>query len=94
MFFVCFNLNLQLYMLLWITLSRHVFCFFLVLLLEHHSSRNRGDDHEDGATYMLITRFNRGDSFPYGFEPNGFPSGSKLKGKLSPRSDPIQFERK
>ena len=35
----------------------------------------------------------RGDSFPFDFEPNGVPFGSKSKGKL-PRSDPIQFERK
>ena len=38
--------------------------------------------------------YDRGDSFPFDFEPNGFPSGSKPKGKLSPRSEPIQFERK
>ena len=36
----------------------------------------------------------RGDSFPFDFEPNGIPFGSKSKGKLSPRSYPIQFERK
>ena len=36
----------------------------------------------------------RGDSFPLDFEPNGIPFVSKLKGKLSPRSDTIQFERK
>ena len=36
----------------------------------------------------------RGDSFPSDFEPNGIPFGSKSKGKLSPRSYPIQFERK
>ena len=35
-----------------------------------------------------------GDSFPFEFEPNGIPFGSKLKGKLSPRSYPIQCERK
>ena len=33
------------------------------------------------------------DSFPFNFEPNGIPFGSKLKGKLSPRSYPIQCER-
>ena len=42
--------------------------------------------------------YDRGDSFPVDFEPNGipfgFPFGSKSKGKLSPRSYPIQFERK
>ena len=38
--------------------------------------------------------YDRGDSFPFDFEPNGIPFGSKLKGKLSPRSYPIQFERK
>ena len=38
--------------------------------------------------------YDRGDSFPFDFEPNGIPFGSKSKGKLSPRSDPIQFERK
>ena len=35
-----------------------------------------------------------GDSFPFDFEPNGKPFGSKSKGKLSPRSYPIQVERK
>ena len=38
--------------------------------------------------------YDRGDSFPFDFEPNGFPFGLKLKEKLSPRSYPIQFERK
>ena len=36
----------------------------------------------------------RGENFPFNFEPNGFPFGSKLTGKLSPRSYPIQCERK
>ena len=35
-----------------------------------------------------------GDSFRFDFEPNGIPFGSISKGKLSPRSYPIQFERK
>ena len=39
-------------------------------------------------------RYDRGDSFPFDFEPNGIPFGSKSKGQLSPRSYPIQFERK
>ena len=38
--------------------------------------------------------YDRGDSFPFDFEPNGNPFGSKSKGKLSPRSYPIQCERK
>ena len=38
--------------------------------------------------------YDRVDSFPFDFEPNGIPFGSKSKGKLSPRSYPIQFERK
>ena len=37
--------------------------------------------------------YDRGDSFPFNFESNGIPFGSKSKGKLSPRSYPIQFER-
>ena len=36
----------------------------------------------------------RGDSFPFDFEPNGIPHGSKLNGKLSLRACSIQFERK
>ena len=36
----------------------------------------------------------RGDSFPADFEPNETIFGLKSKGKLSPRSYPIQFERK
>ena len=35
-----------------------------------------------------------GDSFPFDFEPNGIPFGSKSEGKLSPRPYPIQCERK
>ena len=38
--------------------------------------------------------YDRGDSFPFDFEPNGTPFGSKSKGKLSPRSYPIHCERK
>ena len=34
--------------------------------------------------------YDRGDSFPFDFEPNG----SKSKGKRSPRSYPIQWESK
>ena len=35
-----------------------------------------------------------GDSFPFDFEPNVIPFGSKLKGKLSSQPYPIQCERK
>ena len=35
-----------------------------------------------------------GDSFPFDFEPDGISFGSNSKGNLSPRSYPIQFERK
>ena len=28
--------------------------------------------------------YDRGDSFPFDFEPNGIPFDSKLKGKRSP----------
>ena len=38
--------------------------------------------------------YDRGDGFPFDFEPNGIPFGSKSKGKLSPRSYTIQYERK
>ena len=38
--------------------------------------------------------YDRGDSFPFDFEPNGNTFSSKSRGKLSPRSYPIQFERK
>ena len=38
--------------------------------------------------------YDRGDSFPFDFEPIGFPFGSKYKGKLSPRLYPFQYERK
>ena len=38
--------------------------------------------------------YDRGDSFPFDFEPNGIPFGSKSKGKLSRRSYSIQYERK
>ena len=38
--------------------------------------------------------YDRGDSFLFDFKPNRIPFGSKSKGKLSPRSNPIQFEGK
>ena len=38
--------------------------------------------------------YDRGDKFSFDFEPNGIPFGSKSKGKLSPRSYPIHYERK
>ena len=38
--------------------------------------------------------YDRGDSFPFDFKPNEIPFGPKSKRKLSPRSNPIQFERK
>ena len=38
--------------------------------------------------------YDRGDSFPFDFEPNGIPFDSKSKGNLSLRSYPIQCERK
>ena len=37
--------------------------------------------------------YDRGDGFVFKFEPNGVRFGSKSKGKPSPRSYPIQFER-
>ena len=38
--------------------------------------------------------YDRGDSFPFDFEPNVIPFGSESEGKLSPRSYRIQCERK
>ena len=38
--------------------------------------------------------YDLGDRFPFDFESNGLPFGSKSKRKLSPRSDPIEFERR
>ena len=38
--------------------------------------------------------YDRGKSFPFDFEPNEIPFGSKLKYKLLRRSYTIQFERK
>ena len=37
--------------------------------------------------------YDRGDSFPFDFEPKGFPLGSKSKGKLLSWSYPMQCER-
>ena len=38
--------------------------------------------------------YDRDDSFPFDFEPNEIPFGAKSRGELSPRSYPIQCERK
>ena len=35
--------------------------------------------------------YDRGDSFHFDFEPNGIRFGSKSIGKLSPRSNSVQF---
>ena len=35
--------------------------------------------------------YDRGDSFPFNFEPNAIPFGSKWKGKMSPRSYSFEF---
>ena len=43
---------------------------------------------------FTLMGYDRGDSSAYDFEPNGIPFGSKSKGKLSPRSYPIQCERR
>ena len=40
------------------------------------------------------TEYDRGDSFPSDFEPNGIPFGSKLQRKRSPRAYSVRFERK
>jgi len=46
------------------------------------------------VSFALNGIWPHGDSFPFDFEPNGLPFGSKSKGKLSPWSYPIQCERK
>ena len=38
--------------------------------------------------------YDRGDSFPFDFEPNGIAFSSKSNGKLSPQPYLIRFERK
>ena len=38
--------------------------------------------------------YDRDDSFPFDFKPNGSPFGSKSKGKRSPRTHPYEFGRK
>ena len=38
--------------------------------------------------------YDRGDSIPFDFEPNGIQFGSKSNGKLSLRSYPLQIEGK
>ena len=37
--------------------------------------------------------YDHSDSFPFDFEPNRILFGTKSKGKLSPRSYPILYER-
>ena len=41
-----------------------------------------------------LMEYDRDDTFPFDFEPNGIQSGSELKIKLSPRSYSIQFRNK
>ena len=53
--------------------------------------------HSEEIDYQFLSNlleYDRGDSFPFNFEPNEIPFGSKSKGKLSPRSYPIQCKRK
>ena len=44
--------------------------------------------------FKLKGIYDRGDNFLFDFDPNGFPFGSKSKGKLSTRSYHIHYERK
>ena len=45
--------------------------------------------NRDGNSAKILVRYDRGDSFPFDFEPNGVPFGSKSKGKMFPRSHVI-----
>ena len=68
------------------------------------SHSNQTDSHLDIYLYTLRKLYfqflshwmgyDHGESFPFDFELNEIPFGSKSKGKLSPRSYPIQFQRK
>ena len=52
--------------------------------------------HAEKTIFHFLSYWNgydRGDSFPSDFEPNGIPFGSKSKRKLPPRSYPIQCEK-
>ena len=42
--------------------------------------------------FSNLKQYDRGDSFLYDFQTNGIPFGLKPKGKLSPRSYPIQYK--
>ena len=42
---------------------------------------------------LNLMEYDRGDSFPFDFEPNGIQFDSESKGKLSSRSYSINFER-
>ena len=56
-----------------------------------------GYDRGDSFPFDFETNgieYDRGDRFVFDFEPNGIPFGSKSNGKLSPRSYPIQCEKK
>ena len=59
-------------------------------------SRWRGKEEAeiDFHFFSNSMEYDRGDSFPFDFKPNETTFGSRLKGKLSPRSYSMQFERK
>ena len=69
--------------------------------IELHSGTFSRDSVPETATLRKLVfhflsnwiGYDRGDSFPFDFEPNGILFGYKSKGKLSPRSNPIQFDK-
>ena len=62
--------------------------------LSEHFFPYRGFNGQTATFGVVSMEYDRSDSFPFDSEPNGIPLGSKSKGKLSPRSYPIQCDRK
>ena len=61
---------------------------------EFHLVQNQKENCHHNHFLLHRMGYDPSDSFPFDFEPNEIQFCSKSKGKLSPRSYPIQFERK
>ena len=78
------------------------FFIFPVIFISLSSSNNRQWRQESKIALRKLhfhflsnwMGYDRDDSFPFDFESNGIPFGSKSKGKPSPRLYPIQCGRK
>ena len=98
--FCCKTGSFKLQFFLWLWTKRNPVRFIIKrenCQFDHINLNSKRMIHWEKLYFLFLSNwmgYDRGNSFPFDFEPNGNPFGSKSKRNLSPRSYPIQFERK